>query len=128
MHPFITEKSSGIAAICRRHGVRQPAVFGPAVREVDFESRLSDVDFLVEFKTSKRELAKAGQLMKLKGELTHIPQHSVDPIQRRAIENSRNPIRRKKIMCDLEAIQCYKVAKHDWKILLNILQANKSNI
>lgn len=104
MHPLITENSAGIAAICRRHGVRQLAVFGSAARGEDFETGRSDVDFLVEFETNKRGLAKVGQLMDLREDLAHILQRPVDLIQRRTIENSRNPIRRQSIMRDLEAV------------------------
>lgn len=49
MHATIAQHRAGIAAICRRFGVRRLDVFGSAARAEDFDPVRSDVDFLVEF-------------------------------------------------------------------------------
>lgn len=49
MHPAIAQYRTGIAAICRRYGIRRLEVFGSAARASDFDPAHSDADFLVEF-------------------------------------------------------------------------------
>lgn len=84
-----------LAAICSRFGVKRLAVFGSALRE-DFSTN-SDIDFLVEFedddagpwleKFSDLELALGAALSR-----------SVDVVDRLAVEESENYIRRKHIL------------------------------
>jgi predicted nucleotidyltransferase len=49
MLPLIAERRAEIATLCRRFGVRRLDVFGSAARGTDFDSRRSDVDFVVAF-------------------------------------------------------------------------------
>jgi predicted nucleotidyltransferase len=55
VHKSIERTRGGIAAICRRYGVRRLEVFGSAARGVDFDPELSDVDFLVQFDHGDRD-------------------------------------------------------------------------
>lgn len=48
MQALIDSRREYIAELCRRHHVRRLDVFGSAVRD-DFDTRRSDIDFLVEF-------------------------------------------------------------------------------
>jgi len=42
MHTLIEQHRAEIADLCRRHGVRQLAVFGSAARGMDFDPASSD--------------------------------------------------------------------------------------
>jgi hypothetical protein len=53
MHRTIELRKPVIAETCRRHHVRRLDVFGSGAREVDFDPSRSDVDFVVEFDTSR---------------------------------------------------------------------------
>src|SRR5574340_329333 len=89
-----------IAGLCRRHRIRELALFGSVLR-ADFRPD-SDVDILVEFEPG----AGVG-LLELAGielELSAIVGRKVDLIERSAIEQSRNYIRRKAILSSAETV------------------------
>ena len=83
-----------LAAFCRRWQIVELAVFGSAVRG---ELRPdSDVDLLVTFAHGARR-SLTGQ-MQMQEEIEAILGRPVDLVNRRAIERSRNAIRRKAIL------------------------------
>ena len=53
MHRVIERQRAAIAELCRQHRVRRLDVFGSGAREVDFDPKRSDVDFVVEFDTTQ---------------------------------------------------------------------------
>jgi predicted nucleotidyltransferase len=89
-----------IAAFCRRHGIRELALFGSVLRE-DFRPD-SDVDILVEFEPESHH--GLFDLAGMEAELEEILRRKVDLIEKSAIERSRNYIRRKAILSSAETI------------------------
>ena len=89
-----------VAAFCHKYRIRRLALFGSALR-ADFRPD-SDVDVLVEFSTD----AKYGlfALSRMEDELRYIFGREVDMVDRAAVEQSRNYIRRKEILGSLETI------------------------
>lgn len=89
-----------IEAFCRRWQVAELALFGSVLRE-DFRPD-SDVDVLVRF------LPEASHslldLVRMQEELEGILGRKVDPVEKSAIERSRNYIRRKAILSSLETV------------------------
>jgi uncharacterized protein len=53
MHKAIELRRAVIAETCRRHQVRRLDVFGSGARGVDFDPSRSDLDFVVEFDTTR---------------------------------------------------------------------------
>ena len=108
MLPIITEKSADIAEICRRHGVRQLGVFDPETAGTSIGTFAGtdhgEVGVVIEFEQDSRGLAQIGRLMKLEEALGKLLQHRVGLAQRRAIEQSENPNRRKAILSNLESV------------------------
>lgn len=84
-----------IAELCRKHGVKELAVFGSALRD-DFTAN-SDVDFLVQFLNDD-----AGPWMSkyqaLEEELSHLVHRKVDLVSRRAVEQNPNWLIRRAIL------------------------------
>jgi uncharacterized protein len=89
-----------IADFCRRHRILKLALFGSVLRE-DFRPD-SDVDVLVEFEPEACHglFALAG----MESELEEILGRGVDLVEKSAIENSRNYIRRKAILSSAENV------------------------
>jgi uncharacterized protein len=100
INPTLTLPLTDIQQLCRRHRLKSLALFGSAIRE-DFRPD-SDVDFLVEF--SPEASPDFGQLLDIQAELERLVGHPVDLIERRAVEQSRNYIRRHQILSRLEPI------------------------
>ncbi len=96
---LIFDKKS-IARFCQKNQIRRLALFGSVLRE-DFRPD-SDVDVLVEFSTD----AKYGlfALSRMEDELRQLFGREVDMVDRAAVEQSRNYIRRKEILGSLETI------------------------
>ena len=89
-----------IAAFCGRWRVTELAVFGSVLRE-EFGPD-SDIDVLVRFdRQARHTLLDIGQM---ENELSRILGRDVDLIERVAIEQSRNYIRRKAILDSAETI------------------------
>lgn len=84
-----------IRALCRKHGVRELSVFGSILRP-DFRAD-SDVDFLVDFEPGA-EKPWAGHFQELEDDLSRLLGRKVDLVGRRAVEESRNWIRRQSIL------------------------------
>jgi len=100
MHPSISEKRDQLIAACRRFDVARLDVFGSAARGNDFDSARSDADFLVAFRSE----AKFELYLDLEEAFERILGRKVDLVDRRAIETSRNYIRRNNILDQAEAI------------------------
>lgn len=79
-----------IAAICRRHGVRELAVFGSVLRE-DFRPD-SDVDLLVDFVPEAR--ATLFTIARLKYDLQDLLQREVDVLSIHGL----NPVIEKQVL------------------------------
>jgi predicted nucleotidyltransferase len=102
MHAEILRHRDTLAALCRRHGVARLDVFGSAARGVDFDPARSDVDLLVEFTPSTpRRLAA---LLAFEAEAGKALARPVEVVDRRAIEESENYIRRRRILAEAEAL------------------------
>ena len=103
MNGTIQAPPDEIAAFCKRWRVTELALFGSALRE-DF-TRKSDVDVLVRFDPEAR--TSLSDMARMQEELSRIFGRRADLVERRAIEQSRNYIRRKAI---LESAQCVYAA------------------
>ncbi len=95
-----TFDKKSIARFCQKNKIRRLALFGSVLRE-DFRPD-SDVDVLVEFSTDAKHGLFA--LSRMEDELRHIFGREVDLVDRAAVEQSRNYIRRKEILASLETI------------------------
>ena len=89
-----------VATFCHKYRIRRLALFGSALR-ADFRPD-SDVDVLVEFSTDAKY--SLFTLSRMEDELRHIFGREVDLVDRAAVEQSRNYIRRKEILGSLETI------------------------
>ena len=87
--------------LCRRFGVRRLEVFGSAAREADFDPARSDIDFLVEFAAQDDDLAR---FLDFKQALEALLDRRVDLVVRKAIEASRNYIRKRHILTGAEPV------------------------
>ena len=102
MYAEILRHRDTLAALCRRHGVARLDVFGSAARGLDFDPERSDVDLLVEFApTTPRRLAA---LLDFEVEAGKALARPVEVVDRRAIEESENYIRRRRILAEAEAL------------------------
>lgn len=102
MHAEILRHRETLAALCRQYGVARLDVFGSAARGVDFDPARSDVDLLVEFAPSTpRRLAA---LLDFEAEAGKALARQVEVVDRRAIEESENYIRRRRILAEAEAL------------------------
>ena len=102
MHAEILRHRETLAALCRRHGVARLDVFGSAARGVDFDPTRSDVDLLVEFAPSIPRRMSA--LLDFEVAAGKALARQVEVVDRRAIEESENYIRRRRILAEAEAL------------------------
>lgn len=93
MNANISIPQEEIAAFCERWGVSEFALFGSALRD-DFTDD-SDVDVLVEFAPGR---TPGLAFVTMADELETLFDRKVDLVTRNAVENSRNPNRRKSIL------------------------------
>ena len=103
MQAEIEEKREAFAALCRRYGVARLEVFGSAARDIDFDPKRSDFDFLVEF-DQRSDVPPLKQFFGFAEALEQLLGRSVNLVERAAIEKSRNYIRRRAILRDAETI------------------------
>ncbi|MBV7338229.1 nucleotidyltransferase family protein [Chloroflexi bacterium TSY] len=89
-----------IADYCARWKINEFALFGSVLR--DNFSPESDIDVLVTFDPSARWTLF--DHVEMQGELKSLFGHDVDLVTKRAIERSRNPIRRKAILDSAQVI------------------------
>ena len=90
-----------LRALCRRFRVRRLEVFGSAARSDDFDPARSDIDFLVDFEAEAHDLAR---FIDFKDALEMLLNRRVDLVDRKAIEASRNYIRKEHILTGAEPI------------------------
>ena len=103
MHTLIAQHRAEIAELCRRYAVRRLEVFGSAARGVDFDPSRSDADFLVDFEPES-DLSPLRQFFGLAEDLESLLGRRVDLAERKAVEDSRNYIRREAILAEAEAV------------------------
>lgn len=96
----ITVDEDKIAAFCRRWQIKEMALFGSVLRD-DFRPD-SDVDVLVRFDPEARHTLF--DMVRMQEELQRIFGRDVDLVERTAIEQSRNYIRRRAILQSAEVI------------------------
>lgn len=84
-----------IQDLCQRLGVEELAIFGSVLGE-EFDAD-SDLDFLVRFREGA-EKPWMGHFQELEQELRRLLGRDVDLVDRKAVEQSRNWIRRKAIL------------------------------
>jgi predicted nucleotidyltransferase len=101
MVPAILEHREQLADVCRRYGVIRLEVFGSAARGVDFDPARSDIDFLVDFGA---RIVSTTEYLDFEEALQALLGRRVDLIERQAVEQSRNYIRRREILTDAEAV------------------------
>jgi uncharacterized protein len=89
-----------LEVFCRKHNIRRLSVFGSALRE-DFRPE-SDVDILVTFKEGARH--SLFDLVTMQDELEAILGRAVDLVEREAVEQSENYIRRRHILANEEPV------------------------
>lgn len=100
VRPRITIPRKKLVEFCKRRKISELAFFGSVLRE-DFRSN-SDIDLLVTFHPK----TKVGlfDLVGMENELKELFGRKVDLIERKAIENSENYIRRKSILSNMKVI------------------------
>ena len=89
-----------IAALCQRWNITELALFGSVLRD-DFRPD-SDVDILVRFSPDAQYGLFA--VSRLQAELEQILGREVDLVERAAVEQSRNYLRRKAILSSVELV------------------------
>jgi len=102
MHVDVSSKREALADLCRRFHVRRLEVFGSAARGTDFDIQRSDADFLVQFEAGF-DPGFAG-FLDLKQALEQALGRPVDLVERDAVEQSRNYIRRRRILQEAEPL------------------------
>ncbi len=100
MNPQVSIRKDQLTAFCKRWQVTELALFGSVLRD-DFRPE-SDVDVLVEFE--KRARHTLLDIAQMENELSRMLGRDVDLIERTAVEQSRNYIRRKAILDSAETI------------------------
>ncbi len=102
MHPAITDQMDALAELSRRHRVIRLEIFGSAARGDDFAPTRSDADFLVTFDPSVRNDIAAFE--DFREALEALLGRPVDLVERKAIEASRNYIRKARILSEARPV------------------------
>jgi predicted nucleotidyltransferase len=102
MHPAIAEHVAALRELCRHHHVAHLEIFGSAARGDDFSSIRSDADFLVTFDPAVRNDLTAFE--DFRDALQALLGRPVDLVERRAIEASRNYIRKARILSEARPV------------------------
>jgi uncharacterized protein len=97
-------------------------VFGSAVHEGRFDPEHSDIDFLVTFASASRD--DLAVFADFKDALERLLGRSVDLIEREAVEQSRNSIRRRRILSEAKSSMA-ELPERDAALLLDMLLAAK---
>jgi uncharacterized protein len=91
-----------LIGFCERHGITELALFGSVLRD-DFRAD-SDVDVLVTFAEDAR--CSLFDLAHMQDELTAMLGREVDLVERAAVEQSENYVRRRDILESVEQVYC----------------------
>jgi hypothetical protein len=102
MHPVVSSRLDALAELCRRFHVRRLDVFGSAARGEDFDPTRSDADFLVEFEPGTKSDITA--LLDMEEALQQVIGRPVDLVERQAVEESRNYLRRRQILQEAQPV------------------------
>jgi hypothetical protein len=102
MHPAVSSKRGPLADLCRRFHVKRLEVFGSAARRSDFDVERSDAVLLVEFEDGA-EPDLTG-FLDLKEALEQVLGLQVDLIDRQSVKQSRNYLRRRRIIEEAQPI------------------------
>jgi uncharacterized protein len=102
MHTAVSAKRDNIVELCRRFHVRRLEVFGSAARGEDFDPSRSDADFLVEFEPEVSP--NIAILLDVEEALERTLGRPVDLVERRAVEESPNYLRRRRILREAEPV------------------------
>ena len=100
MNPQVSIRKDQLTAFCKRWQVTELALFGSVLRD-DFGPE-SDMDVLVEFEEGARHTLL--DIAQMENELSRMLGREVHLIERTAVEQSRNYIRRKAILDSAETI------------------------
>ncbi len=96
----IAQHRDELRDLCRRFHVRRLEVFGSAARG-DFDPAKSDLDFLVEFAVEETDFRR---FLDFKEALEALLDRRVGLVDRKAIEKSRNYIRKRHILAGAEPV------------------------
>jgi predicted nucleotidyltransferase len=102
MHAVVSSRLDALAEICRRFHVRRLDVFGSVARGEDFDPARSDADFLVEFQPGTKPNITA--LLDMEEALHQVIGRPVDLVERQAVEESRNYLRRRRILREAQPV------------------------
>ncbi|WP_294536219.1 nucleotidyltransferase domain-containing protein [uncultured Rhodoblastus sp.] len=100
MHPAILDKKPEIVAACQKYGVARLDIFGSAARGRDFDPLSGDADFLVDFPPASGQ----DHFLDLKEAFEKILGRPIDLVDRKAVESSRNYLRRRHILAEAEPV------------------------
>ncbi len=100
MNTYINTRQDELAAFCKRWRIAELALFGSVLRD-DFGPE-SDIDVLVRFGPNATHTLL--DLERMEAELTRILGYKIDLVDRRAVERSRNYIRRRAILESAETL------------------------
>ncbi len=100
MHAAVSSKRVALAGLCQHFHIGRLDVFGSATRDQDFGPQRSDADLLIEFEPDA-EPSSAG-FRDVKEALEQVLQRPVNLIERIAVEQSRNYLRRRRILQEAE--------------------------
>ena len=100
MHSSVHDMKVALAAVCQRYNVASLAVFGSASRGADFFPDRSDADLLVEFGPWDGH----DPFLAFKEDLERILGRPVDLVDRKALEASRNYIKKTSILADADLV------------------------
>lgn len=100
IHPNTHVTNEQIAAYCAKHQITQMELFGSILRD-DFDDQ-SDVDVLVVFSPDAQ--VSLFSLVRMEDELAELFGRKVDLVERKAIEESPNWIRRRSILASPKLI------------------------
>ena len=98
MHPDVDIPIDEIGAFCRRHHIRELALFGSVLRE-NFTPD-SDVDVLIDFEPKADEKLTLLDLVGMQLELSQILQREVDLVLRDGLK----PLIKDEVLANLEVI------------------------
>lgn len=87
MVSVLAERQPEIASLCARFGVQRLEIFGSAASGDGFDSRESDVDFIVEFRDDHDLGPWLEQYFLLRDALSNLLGHPVDLVMSSAMKN-----------------------------------------
>ena len=102
MHAAVSVKRDILAELCRRFRIRRLEVFGSAARGADFDARNSDADFLVQFEPDVKP--DISTFLDVQEAFEQALGRPVDLVDRQAVEQSDNYLRRRRILQEAEPV------------------------